>query len=120
MDGEEVTAADMAGKSGHVTIRFAYTPAADQKAQFAALSAALLDSSKFTNVEVTNGAVINDGDRLLVLGVALPGLKERLDVEDKDGKLPETVEITADVEDFALPLTVTGGQQRMEQPFEGR
>ncbi|MDD7663076.1 MAG: X-X-X-Leu-X-X-Gly heptad, partial [Eubacteriales bacterium] len=32
VDGEEVTAADMAGKSGHVTIRFAYTPAADQKA----------------------------------------------------------------------------------------
>ena len=45
-----------------------------------------LDSDKFTNVEVTNGAVVNDGDRLLVLGVALPGLKERLDVEDKDGK----------------------------------
>ena len=107
VDGEEVPAADMAGKSGRVTIRFSYIPAENQKAQFAALSAALLDSDKFTNVEVTNGAVINDGDRLLVLGVALPGLKERLDVEDKDGKLPETVEITADVEDFALPLTVT-------------
>lgn len=107
VDGEEVAAADMAGKSGHVTIRFAYTPAAGQKAQFAALSAALLDSSKFTNVEVTNGAVINDGDRLVALGAALPGLKARLDVEDKDGKLPETVEITADVENFALPLTVT-------------
>ena len=48
-----------------------------------------MDSSKFTNVEVTNGAVINDGDRLLVLGAALPGLKARLDVEDKDGKLME-------------------------------
>ena len=107
VDGEEVPAADMAGKSGRVTIRFSYIPAENQKAQFAALSAALLDSDKFTNVEVTNGAVVNDGDRLLVLGVALPGLKERLDVEDKDGKLPETVEITADVEDFALPLTVT-------------
>ena len=107
VDGEEVPAADMAGKSGRVTIRFSYTPADGQKAQFAVLSAALLDSDRFTNVEVTNGAVINDGDRLLVLGVALPGLKERLDVEDKDGKLPETVEITADVEDFALPLTVT-------------
>lgn len=107
VDGEEVPAADMAGKSGRVTIRFSYTPADGQKAQFAVLSAALLDSDKFTNVEVTNGAVVNDGDRLLVLGAALPGLKERLDVEDKDGKLPETVEITADVEDFALPLTVT-------------
>ena len=107
VDGEEVPAADMAGKSGRVTIRFSYTPADGQKAQFAALSAALLDSDKFTNVEVTNGAVVNDGDRLLVLGVALPGLKARLDVEDKDGKLPETVEITADVENFALPLTVT-------------
>ena len=107
VDGEEVPAADMAGKSGHVTIRFSYTPAADQKAQFAALSAALLDSDKFTNVEVTNGAVVNDGDRLVALGAALPGLKARLDVEDKDGKLPETVEITADVENFALPLTVT-------------
>ena len=107
VDGEEVPAADMAGKSGRVTIRFSYIPAENQKAQFAALSAALLDSDKFTNVEVTNGAVVNDGDRLLVLGAALPGLKARLDVEDKDGKLPETVEITADVEDFALPLTVT-------------
>ena len=97
----------MAGKSGHVTIRFSYTPAGNRKTQFAALSAALLDSDKFTNVEVTNGAVVNDGDRLLVLGVALPGLKDRLDVEDKDGKLPETVEITADVENFSLPLTVT-------------
>ena len=58
-------------------------------------------------MEVTNGAVINDGDRLVALGAALPGLKAHLDVEDKDGKLPETVEITADVENFALPLTVT-------------
>ena len=79
VDGEEVPAADMAGKSGRVTIRFAYTPAADQKAQFAVLSAALLDSDRFTNVEVTNGAVINDGDRLVALGAALPGLKARLD-----------------------------------------
>ena len=107
VDGEEVPAADMAGKSGRVTIRFSYTPADGQKAQFAVLSAALLDSDRFTNVEVTNGAVINDGDRLVALGAALPGLKARLDVEDKDGKLPETVEITADVENFALPLTVT-------------
>lgn len=107
VDGEEVAAADMAGKSGHVTIRFSYTPAGNRKSQFAVLSAALLDSDKFTNVEVTNGAVVNDGDRLLVLGAALPGLKERLDVEDKDGKLPETVEINADVESFSLPLTVT-------------
>lgn len=107
VDGEEVPAADMAGKSGPVTIRFSYTPADGQKAQFAVLSAALLDSDRFTNVEVTNGAVINDGDRLVALGAALPGLKARLDVEDKDGKLPETVEITADVENFALPLTVT-------------
>ena len=107
VDGEEVPAADMAGKSGRVTIRFSYTPADGQKAQFAVLYAALLDSDRFTNVEVTNGAVINDGDRLVALGAALPGLKARLDVEDKDGKLPETVEITADVENFALPLTVT-------------
>ena len=107
VDGEEVPAAHMAGKSGRVTIRFSYTPADGQKAQFAVLSAALLDSDRFTNVEVTNGAVVNDGDRLVALGAALPGLKARLDVEDKDGKLPETVEITADVENFALPLTVT-------------
>ena len=116
VDGEEVPAADMAGKSGRVTIRFSYTPADGQKAQFAVLSAALLDSDRFTNVEVTNGAVINDGDRLLVMGVALPGLKERLDVEDKDGKLPETVEITADVENFALPLTVTAATTEWSSP----
>ena len=118
VDGEEVPAADMAGKSGRVTIRFSYTPADGQKAQFAVLSAALLDSDRFTNVEVTNGAVINDGDRLVALGAALPGLKARLDVEDKDGKLPETVEITADVENFAPDRHCR--HHRMEQPFEGR
>ena len=36
------------------------------------LSAAVLDSEKFDNVEVTNGKLISDGERLIVTGAALP------------------------------------------------
>lgn len=54
----------------------------------------LTDATRLSNLTVVEGSATfeRDGDRL---------------TWDADGKLPETVEITADVENFALPLTVT-------------
>lgn len=113
LDGKEIEPEELAGKSGKVTIRFDYTnheKAGDVYVPFMAISGMILDDS-FSNVEVTNGKVIADGNRDMVIGYALPGLKESLDVSDKDFDgditIPEYFEMTADVEDFSLDMTMT-------------
>ena len=128
LDGQSVTPEEIAGKEGHVGIRFDYTNNAVEKVEidgeetevyvpFAMVSGMMLDTSKFTNVEVTNGKAISDGSNLVVVGVALPGLKESLaldadklsDIEGIDAQLsiPEYVEIEADTTDFEVGMTLT-------------
>lgn len=121
LDGKEVKPEDLAGKSGKVTIRFDYTNNETVKTKiagkeeeiyvpFAAVSGMVLDDS-FSNVKVTNGKVISDGKNNIVVGYALPGLKESLDVDDSDFdgdvSIPDYVEVTADVENFSLSTTMT-------------
>jgi putative membrane protein len=118
LDGSPVAAEDLAGKSGKVTIRFDYENQQKQTVQidgkntqmyvpFLMLTGLALDNSKFTNITVTNGKVINDGERSLVVGCALPGMQEDLDVDTDTLEVPDYVEITADVTDFELTTTVT-------------
>ena len=104
-----------------MTIRFDYTNNETVKTKiagkeeeiyvpFAAVSGMVLDDS-FSNVKVTNGKVISDGKNNIVVGYALPGLKESLDVDDSDFdgdvSIPDYVEVTADVENFSLSTTMT-------------
>lgn len=122
LDGKKIEPDDLAGKSGKVTIRFDYTnheKKGDIYVPFTVVSGMLLDDS-FSNIEVTNGKVISNGDGNLVFGVAMPGLKESLKVKDSDFSddfsIPEYVEVTADVENFALDMTMTvvaGGSELM-------
>ena len=121
LDGKEVKPEELAGKSGKVTIRFDYTNNETVKTKidgkeeeiyvpFATISGMVLDDS-FSNVKVTNGKVISDGKNNIVVGYALPGLKESLDVDDSDFdgdvSIPDYVEVTADVENFSLSTTMT-------------
>ena len=118
LDGKAVSAEELAGKSGHVTIRFDYTnnqyetKTINGKSQkiyvpFAALTGALLDSDSFTNVSVTNGKLVDDGNRTIVVGMAFPGLQESLALDSDKLDIPSYVEISADVTDFALDTTLT-------------
>ena len=121
LDGDEIAPADLAGKSGKVTIRFDYTnnssyketvngSEVDVKVPFAAVTAMVLDDS-FTNVEVTNGKVQSNGDSNIIIGYALPGIKDSLGVKDSDFiddlDLPEYFEVSADVENFELSTAMT-------------
>lgn len=113
LDGKEITPEELAGKSGKVTIRFDYTnheKVGDVYVPFVAISGLVLNDG-FTNVEVTNGKVIADGNREMVIGYTLPGLKESLNVSeddfDEDVTIPEYFEVTADVENFSLDMTMT-------------
>ena len=118
LDGKDIAPAELAGKSGKVTIRFDYenhcttTATVDGKEEtlyvpFAALTGMLLDNERFTNIEVTNGRVVNDGSHTVVVGIAFPGLQDDLNIERDTLELPDYVEVSADVTDFALDTTLT-------------
>lgn len=118
LDGKEITPQELAGKSGKVTIRFDYTNTQYEDVTidggetriyvpFAMMTGMILDDEVFTNVEVTNGRLVNDGDRTVVVGLAFPGLQETLDVDRDKMEIPDYMEITADVKDFELGMTAT-------------
>ncbi|WP_165443917.1 hypothetical protein [Lachnoclostridium sp. Marseille-P6806] len=132
LDGEEIAPEELAGKSGHVRIRFDYVNHAKTEVviggkreeialPFAMLSGLVLPASHFSNIRVTNGKVMSEGENSIVVGMALPGLRESLDWEDmragvQDAEarkkldeihIPEYVEVEADAEDFALDMTLT-------------
>lgn len=108
LDGQEIAPEALAGKSGRVTIRFDFTVSQKQdgvSVPFAVVTAALLENDVFTDVQVTNGQLVNDGERTLVVGAALPGLQSSLGLTEDQLALPEYVEISAQAEGFALPVT---------------
>ena len=114
LDGTEIAPADLAGRSGHVTLRFdyavsaSYTKDAETVAMpFAVITGALLDNEVFANVSVKNGQAVNDGDRTVAVGLCVPGLTTGLKLESDKVELPEYLEISADVKNFSLPVTVT-------------
>ena len=110
LDGKEISAEELAGKSGHVVIRCTYTVNQYEMAEvqgkkekiyvpFAVAAGTILDGAHFQNVTVSSGRVIDDGSRCIVAGIAFPGLSEDLKLEDGPANY---VEIEADVTDFAL------------------
>ncbi len=121
LNGEEISPEDLAGKTGKVTIHFDYTNHTSfketiggekqtVKVPFAAVTAMVLDDH-FSNVQVKNGKLENNGDSTIVIGYALPGIRDSLDGLDSDFaddlELPEDFEVTADVEDFKLDTAMT-------------
>lgn len=111
LDGKQVNPNALAGATGHLVIHIAFengsvsqTPSGTVKTPFVCLTAAMLDSDVFSNVKVTNGRVIDDKGGLAVIGYAMPGLKESLDLDEGelDLDLPEFVELEADVNDLVM------------------
>ena len=122
LDGQEISPEDLAGKSGKVKIRIDYTNNEKETVKvngedreiytpFAMISGMILSQDNFSNVKVTNGKVISDGSRNIVVGVALPGLSESIglsDTEDLDDiDIPDYVEVEADTTNFKLDMTAT-------------
>lgn len=118
LNGKAVSPEQLKGQSGKVTIRFDYENRQYETVQingqnqriyvpFAMLTGMILDNDTFRNVTVTNGKLVNDGDRTVVVGLAFPGLQENLNLSRDQLSIPSSVEITADVTDFSLGMTVT-------------
>lgn len=118
LDGKSISPEELAGKSGKVTIRFDYTNLQYEMVEidgkqekiyvpFAMITGMLLDNDVFSHVEVSNGKLMNDGDRTIVAGLAFPGLQSNLNLDQEKLEIPSYVEITADVQNFSMMNTVT-------------
>lgn len=122
LDGQEIAPDALAGRSGRVRIRFDYTNHTRETVTvdgqdytvcvpFTAVTALILDGTKFTNIEAENGRVMDLDGQTAVLGMAMPGLADSLCLSGfepmKDVEIPAFFEISADVTDFALDFTAT-------------
>lgn len=122
LDGKEIKPEDLAGKSGKVTIRFDYTN--NQKktvtingkkqtvaVPFTMITGMMLPTDVFSNVEVTNGKLTKVGDNIVAVGMTMPGLKDTMNLKFNDKSLdldiPEYFELTADVKNFSLDMTMS-------------
>ena len=122
LNDKEISANELAGKSGKVKIRFDYTnnlkkqivvngKTKDAYVPFTMITGMILSPDKFSNIEVTNGKMIESDKGNIVVGVTMPGLKESLDLSF-DGKavdmdIPQYFEVTADVNDFEIDMTMS-------------
>ena len=77
---------------------------------FVMVTGMILSSDHFSNVTIDNGKVISDGDKEMVVGVAIPGLKDSLDLSDDLSDkidIPESFTMEADVTDCSMGNTFT-------------
>ncbi len=122
LDGEQISPKELAGKSGQVKIRFDYentsteTVTVKNKAYqvqtpFLVISALALPSDTFSNIQVENGKLMQMDDQNMVIGYAIPGLADSLQLSGyevtEDIDIPEYVEVTADAKDFELEFTAS-------------
>ena len=110
LDGKTLPPAQLAGRSGHLILRFDYENLTEKtvtvrpkkkkakkgkkkksqpkaktytvKVPFVAMTALFLSEDVFSNVKVTNGECMKADDQTMVLGYACPGLAESLRLAD--------------------------------------
>ncbi|MEE1228585.1 MAG: hypothetical protein U0K57_06415 [Lachnospiraceae bacterium] len=122
LNGKQIDPKDLAGKSGDVKMRFNYTNNTKNEVKvdgkkvnvqtpFSMITTMILPDDTFSNIKVTNGKVVSDGDKSIVMGVVFPGLKDSLKLSDyektEDVDIPEYFEVTAKAKKFELDLTAT-------------
>lgn len=130
LDGEEITAQEIAGKSGKVQIRIKlintdshiktiggkavvmYTP-------FTASMVVALPNDTFSDVECEHARISSDGNNQLITFIAMPGLKESLDWDHlsfeslKEIEIPDEMVIRATTEEFELKGIAIAASPRM-------
>ena len=72
---------------------------------FTMITGMVLPADVFSNVEITNGKLTRNGDSIIAVGLAMPGLSDMLNL--KGIELPEYFEVTADVNKFSLDMTMS-------------
>ncbi|MBP5773607.1 MAG: hypothetical protein J6W35_06010 [Eubacterium sp.] len=115
LDGKDISAKDLEGKSGELQIQYKFKNNAKTKGHdfvpFVILGGFILDNETFSNVAIDNGKVADYDESKIVLGYSVPGLDNYLHKTFKDAKeylnkidLPDQFTISADVKDFTMSM----------------
>lgn len=115
LDGKDISAKDLEGKSGELQIQYKFKNNARTKGHdfvpFVVLGGFILDGETFSNVVVDNGKVADYDESKIVLGYAVPGLGDNLHKTLKTAQeylnkvdLPDQFTISADVENCTMSM----------------
>ena len=118
LDGKEISAEDLAGKSGKVKITIEYENEDAHEiyingrkqtlyTPFTVACGTIFQNTENKNIEITNGKIVNDGTKTMVLGIALPGMQESLNISNKTVNLPNKVEISMETSKFEQNNIIT-------------
>ncbi len=118
LDGKELSAEEIVGKTGRVTVTIHYTNKEEHSVivngkeekmytPFVVVAGTVIPNDKNKKIEISNGKVVNDGSKSLVMGIAMPGLQESLKVSKEEVEIPEEIQITMEATDFALGNIIT-------------
>lgn len=116
LDGKEMKAEELAGKSGHLQIKIRYENLQKNEVEFQGeketfytpfvlLTAMIFPEENFSDLTIDNGKIISDGSKSIVVGMGMPGIQESLDTDQID--FPEELEISAEVKDFTMKPAFT-------------
>ena len=110
LDNKEVTGSELQGKSGKVEITIRYSNNAEfdgTTVPFVVMTGLIVTDDSFKNIKISKGKVIDDGDKLLVVGMAAPGLAQTLGMGESELGIGSSVVITGEADKFAVEDMMT-------------
>lgn len=113
LNGEEISAEELKGKSGNVKIKINYTnnekhivsvngKQVTMYTPFIIVAGTKIDNSKNKNIQITNGKIVDNGESTLAVGIAMPGMQENIGISKSKIDIPEEIEISMETEDFEM------------------
>ena len=124
LDGQEISAKDMEGKSGHLKLMISFTNNYSEVKNINGKSIVIhpsylaggmlnMSTGKFSNVKCESGKIVNDGTNEMLAFANIPGLNETLksaglDKVNNQLGISDDVTVEADVNDFDLGSIMVG------------
>ncbi len=107
LNDTKISAQELAGKSGHIKIVFNYDSVSkynNKYIPFVAVTGVTLDHSKFNNLNLVNGKIIEENsNHYIIAGYSITGINKNLGTNF----LPQNFILEADVNEFKLENTYT-------------
>lgn len=113
LNGEEVTAEKIVGKSGKVKVTIEYTnnekhtvvingQNTTMYTPFVVVAGTIIDKNNNENIKITNGKIIDNGTKTVAVGMCMPGLQESLNISEEKIEIPSSIIIEMDAKDFEM------------------
>lgn len=113
LNGEEISAEELKGKSGNVKIKINYTnnekhivsingKQVTMYTPFIIVAGTKIDNAKNKNIQITNGKIVDNGESTLAVGIAMPGMQGNIGIPKSKIDIPEEIEISMETEDFEM------------------